>query len=94
MSAGRELIPGGVTERVRDAGGESLRLALATALAGHPLDQALYALIGALGGAVLLAAETQSEAEELLQTAADDALNVVRLNWGQRAQLVAMGRRQ
>jgi hypothetical protein len=89
--SGRDEIPGGPSERVRKSGGEELRLQLATLLAGHPLDRVVWAMASELGSIGLGGADTKDGAKALLQAIADDAKNIVDINWGQcHARAVAM----
>lgn len=81
MSGGRPEIPGGRSEAARKAGGEALYLQLATLMAGNSVEACLWALTRELGGFALVVADTPDEAKTLLQTAADDAKNLVDLNW-------------
>jgi len=59
----RPMIPGGVTEQVAREGGDALVGALSALLAGHPMNQVVYALTCSLGQVVMVAAETPAEAE-------------------------------
>ena len=78
------MIPGGVTEQVAREGGDALVGARSALLAGHPMNQVVYALTCSLGQVVMVAAETPAEAETLAATIAGDAANVALLNWGPR----------
>jgi hypothetical protein len=88
---GRPEIAGGRSESVRKGGGEALRLQLATLLAGHPLDRVVWAISSELSSIGLLLADNREEAKATLQAIADDAKNLLDLNWDERhAEAVAM----
>lgn len=89
MQKPREMVPGGPTDRVAKAGGQELYVALQQELAGHSVEQIVYALTHSSFSVAFFALESEDEAAALLQRMADDAINQIRLNWPDRRRLIA-----
>lgn len=87
---GTPMIPGGVTEQVKLAGGERLEKRLDALLGGERTDVAIYALTSALVRLMIFASEDEAEALAFVDVIAADIKNGVRLNDTQIREQVAL----
>lgn len=87
-SSPKEMVLGGLTEKVMLAGGNSLFNTLAAAAGGQRVDTCVYAATRLLSN-VALSIDDLETARRMLRQVAEDAVSELELNWPHREQLLA-----
>jgi len=86
-----KIIKGGLTDQVRQMGGDSLYISLAMATGGHRVDISVYALTRMMSSMGLMF-EDINDARAVIRQMAEDAIGELELNFPDRERLIAEGR--